>query len=89
MRRTRWLVVSLMALSVTLAHPSIALAHAGMVSSTPEPGSELGTAPGVVVLRFTEPLNVRLSRASVTTPSQQDRSMKVRQAALEALKVMG
>jgi copper transport protein len=38
------------------------------VSSTPEPGATLSTAPGVVTLEFTEPLNVDLSRARVTTP---------------------
>jgi copper transport protein len=51
---------------LTLAAP--AHAHSGFVSSTPDAGAQLGTAPGVVVVRFSEPLNVRLSRAQVTTP---------------------
>ena len=68
MRRPRRFVVSLMALCILLVYPTVAVAHAGLVSSTPEPGAELGTPPGAVALRFTEPLNVRLSRASVTTP---------------------
>ncbi|MGI8616486.1 MAG: copper resistance CopC/CopD family protein [Actinomycetota bacterium] len=45
-----------------------AAAHAGFVSSSPAPGSSLSTAPGVVVLEFTEPLNQSLSRATVTAP---------------------
>lgn len=48
--------------------PSSASAHAGFVSSDPEPGAELGSAPGVVTLRFSEPLNERLSRAEVLSP---------------------
>jgi copper transport protein len=48
--------------------PAVASAHATFVSSQPEPGQRLASAPGVVVLRFTEPLNASLSRASVTDP---------------------
>jgi copper transport protein len=51
-----------------LALPVTALAHAGFVSSTPEPGSTLGTGPGQVILTFSEPLNTRLSRAAVLEP---------------------
>jgi len=51
-----------------VALPATALAHAGFVSSTPEPGSTLGTAPGQVILTFSEPLNTRLSRATVLEP---------------------
>lgn len=46
-----------------------AAAHAAFVSSTPEPGSRLTTAPGVVSLRFSEPLIARLSSATVTDPN--------------------
>jgi copper transport protein len=49
--------------------PGTAEAHAAVVSSQPEPGQELATAPGVVVLEFSEPLNVALSRASVVDPN--------------------
>lgn len=49
--------------------PSFARAHAAFVSSEPEPGAELSSAPGVVVLRFSEPLITRLSSATVTDPS--------------------
>jgi copper transport protein len=53
---------------VVVTFPAAALAHAGFVSSTPEPGSTLGTAPGQVILAFSEPLNTRLSRAAVLEP---------------------
>ncbi len=46
-------------------------AHAAFVSSQPEPGQRLPNAPGVVVLRFTEPINVKLSRTTVTGPNGQ------------------
>lgn len=45
-----------------------ALAHASFVSSQPAPGSDLAAAPGVVRLRFTEPLIVELSSVTVTDP---------------------
>jgi copper transport protein len=45
-----------------------AAGHAAFVSSEPEAGAELSSAPGVVVLRFTEPLIPRLSEATVTDP---------------------
>jgi copper transport protein len=57
-----------LALAFVLVPAGRASAHAGFVSSEPEPGSTLGTAPGVVVLSFTEPLNADLSRASVVPP---------------------
>jgi methionine-rich copper-binding protein CopC len=48
-----------------------AAAHAALVSSDPAAGQRLATAPGLVVLRFTEPLNTRLSGATVTGPNGQ------------------
>ncbi len=48
--------------------PGVADAHAVLASSQPAPEERLGTAPGVVVLEFTEPLNPKLSRATVTDP---------------------
>ena len=45
-----------------------AAAHSGVVSSQPPPAAELSTAPGVVTLNFTEPLNRELSGVDVTTP---------------------
>lgn len=51
--------------------PGVAEAHAAFVSSEPEPGAELSSAPGVVVLRFSEPLIERLSGATVADPNGQ------------------
>jgi copper transport protein len=53
---------------VVVVLPAAAVAHAGFVSASPEPGSTLGTTPGQVALTFSEPLNTKLSRASVLTP---------------------
>ncbi|MDP9225887.1 MAG: copper resistance protein CopC [Actinomycetota bacterium] len=63
MSARRVLLTAVIALGLALGLPTVALAHAGLVSSTPEPGSELASAPGAVILRFSEPLNVRLSEA--------------------------
>jgi copper transport protein len=64
----RLLSVAFLTLVWITAFEGVASAHAGFVSSNPEPGSELGSAPGVVTLNFSEPLNTKLSRASVATP---------------------
>jgi copper transport protein len=58
----------LVAASIILIVPAVAIAHAGFVSSEPEPGAELGSAPGVVVLEFSEQVNEQLSRAQVVAP---------------------
>jgi copper transport protein len=49
--------------------PMVVSAHALLVSSSPQPDARLGTAPGVVVLEFSQTLNAHLSSASVTDPS--------------------
>ena len=64
----RLVAATVLAAIAVVALPAPALAHAGFVSSTPEPGSTLGTAPGQVILTFSEPLNARLSRAAVREP---------------------
>ncbi len=64
----RLAAVTAVALIVVVVLPGTAFAHAGFVSSTPEPGSTLGTAPGQVILAFSEPLNTKLSRATVLEP---------------------
>ena len=46
-----------------------AWAHATPVASDPEPGAVLSTSPGVVTLVFSEPLNTKLSSATVITPN--------------------
>src|SRR5712691_9272666 len=72
MNATRILLAAAIASGLGLVFPTEALAHAGLLSSTPEPGTELASAPGAVTLRFSEPVNVRLSAASVSTPSGSD-----------------
>jgi copper transport protein len=64
----RALGACLLGSSLVLGAPAAALAHAGVVSSDPEPGTELGSAPGVVVIRFSEQINSQLSRARVVAP---------------------
>ncbi|MGH9013856.1 MAG: copper resistance CopC/CopD family protein [Acidimicrobiia bacterium] len=54
-----------------LVGASPASAHAALVSSSPEPGSELANAPGFVTLAFSESLIEKLSRATVTDPDGQ------------------
>ncbi|MDP9185278.1 MAG: copper resistance protein CopC/CopD, partial [Actinomycetota bacterium] len=69
MSRVRaWGTVTVLVFISFVAFPVTVLAHAELVSSTPAPGSELSTAPGVVTLSFSEPLNVQLSSASVIAP---------------------
>jgi copper transport protein len=68
MRTRRFLIVLALTSISLLLLPSAASAHAGFVSSTPEPGASLGSAPGVVTLDFSEALNVQLSQAEVTAP---------------------
>jgi len=67
----RTLLTAIFALLAIVVLPTTAQAHAGLVSATPEPGSELGIAPAVVILRFSEPLNARLSGATVSAPDGQ------------------
>lgn len=47
-------------------------AHAGLLLASPAPGSGLPQAPGEVVLRFSEPLDIALSRISITGPDGAD-----------------
>ncbi len=64
------LALLLMAASVFLAlGQGVAQAHALLVSSEPSAGARLGTAPGIVVLHFSEPVTPKLSLARVTDPA--------------------
>ncbi len=49
--------------------PHAASAHSTLISSQPLPGQRLSSAPGVVVLNFSELINTQLSRAQVVTPA--------------------
>lgn len=68
-RRLPRLLLAVGSVLALTAWPVPALAHATVVSSHPQPGEKLGSAPGVVSLIFSEPLNPSLSRADVLTPS--------------------
>lgn len=71
-RRLTAVLGGLGAVLVTLvATAPPAVAHAAFVSSEPEPGTQRSTTPGVVLLRFSEPLIADLSRATVTAPGGQ------------------
>jgi len=66
----RWLVgVGVLALALLALVPGVARAHATLLSSSPRAGQRLGTAPGVVVLQFSQPLDPRLSRVTVADPA--------------------
>ncbi|MEX2552157.1 MAG: copper resistance protein CopC [Actinomycetota bacterium] len=52
-------------LVILLALPLPADAHAGVVAANPSPGSGIPQAPGEVVMSFSEPLNLKLSRVDV------------------------
>lgn len=60
--RTGIVVVGL--LIVTALSSAPAWAHASFVASQPAPGANLAAAPGVVTLRFSEPLIDELSRVN-------------------------
>jgi len=47
---------------------SPAWAHSGLLAASPSAGTGLPQAPGAVVLRFSEPLNLQLSSLAVTGP---------------------
>jgi methionine-rich copper-binding protein CopC len=67
MKRRLLLVVAVVLALVST--PAVAHAHAVVASSEPQAGQRLGTAPGVVVLEFSEPVNTKLSRATVIDPT--------------------
>ena len=67
----RSIVMLGVAVVLLLLSGASAEAHAVLVASEPAAGQRLATAPALVVLRFTEPLNGRLSQATVTDPDGQ------------------
>ncbi|MFL5799230.1 MAG: copper resistance protein CopC [Actinomycetota bacterium] len=64
----RALAVGLAAFGLLVGLGRPASAHAYLVSTSPPAGARLGTAPGVVILRFSEAVQPNLSAATVTTP---------------------
>src|SRR5712692_1476028 len=66
------LAAALIALVLVVASAPPAFAHAELVTASPAPGDGLPQAPGAVVLKFTEPLNRRLSHVEVTDRAGRD-----------------
>lgn len=66
-------LVGLLAWAIlSLAVPSAVAAHAELVLASPEPGTGLAQAPAAVVIKFSEPLNLALSRIQVLDSSGTD-----------------
>jgi copper transport protein len=66
MIRRRLLVTMLAGLSVAVSVGSpAAFAHSAFVGSSPTPGTRLAETPAELTLRFTEPLNRKLSKAEL------------------------
>ncbi len=63
------LTAAAMATAMLVSGASPAQAHAALVSSDPEAGARLAAAPGVVRVRFSEPLIVDLSTITVIDPT--------------------
>ncbi len=72
-------------LAAVLLSPVDASAHAFLAASLPVDGAHLGLAPGAVVLDFSEPLNRKLSYASVADP--EGRSVNARPVAAREIRV--
>ncbi|HVA87671.1 MAG TPA: copper resistance protein CopC [Candidatus Saccharimonadales bacterium] len=66
------LLCLLAATAFVLGAPSAADAHAELVLASPEPGTGLAQAPAAVVIKFSEPLNLALSRIEVLNASGVD-----------------
>ena len=74
-RPSRWVVRLLASLVVgmlALGAPAAAVAHAELVLASPEPGTGLAQAPAAVIIKFSEPLNLALSRIEVLDVSGVD-----------------
>ncbi len=57
---------------VLVGTPAVAQAHAELLLASPSPGTGLAQAPAAVVIKFSEPLNVALSRIQVFDSSGAD-----------------
>ena len=64
-RRLARLVAALGAIALLLGAPATAQAHAELLLASPAPGTGLVQAPAAVVIKFSEPLNLALSRIEV------------------------
>src|SRR6266540_4686010 len=59
------LLIVLFGLAVALGSPATVVAHAEILLASPAPGTGLAQAPAAVVIKFSEPLNIALSRIEV------------------------
>src|SRR5437867_9364700 len=64
LRLTR-LLATLGVVPLLLGAPPMAQAHAELQLASPAPGTGLAQAPAAVVIKFSEPLNLALSRIQV------------------------
>ncbi len=64
-RRLARLFAALGAIALLLGVPAAAQAHAELLLASPAPGTGLAQAPAAVVIKFSEPLNLALSRIEV------------------------
>src|SRR2546422_3027131 len=64
LRLTR-LLATLGVVPLLLGAPAVAQAHAELQLASPAPGTGLAQAPAAVVIKFSEPLNISLSRIEV------------------------
>ncbi len=72
-RRWRFRVLWGLVVGMTLlGAPAPTLAHAELLLASPEPGTGLAQAPAAVVIKFSEPLNIGLSRVAVLDASGAD-----------------
>jgi copper transport protein len=88
----RVVVALLLCFAVSAAWAPSAFGHAAFLDSTPRAGSRLEAAPSQIVLRFTEPLNRSLSKATLANtatgrpmpaakvPTQRDDQLALRPA---------
>ena len=68
----RRLVTALAVLLLVLAAPAAVSAHAELVLASPAPGTGLAQAPAAVLMKFSEPLNLGLSRIEILDASGAD-----------------
>lgn len=67
-----WLLALLFAAVSLVAAPATVQAHAELLLASPGPGIGLAQAPAAVVIKFSEPLNLALSRIEVLDSSGTD-----------------
>ncbi len=66
------LLILLAVVALALASPAAVAAHAELLLASPAPGTGLAQAPAAVVIKFSEPLNLSLSRIEVLDSSGAD-----------------